>query len=157
MNVLQSCGGLFGDGQNDALRQFPPKGTPGSQKDDVLLDMLINRRREAEALFGSDFDCRLCGTISHYDYALPDVLLLVLADGWSTLVAQTTKLAMRIDHISSQILCFAVAFLKALMAFAAEGVPHQMKVLAYAIANKNFLLPVQSFLSTQVCIIHHYA
>lgn len=123
MSALQATGGLFPDGTNYNIRQGAGR--------DSMLDQIYQHPNEAEALFGSGVDTRLL-------------------DGWADTIAKSSKLAMRLDHVCSQVLCFAVAFLKSMFSFAAEGVQLQMAVLANALACQNILIPVQSFLSTQV-------
>ncbi len=61
MNVLQSCGGMFGDGEHYISKHNLPKDVSVTYKEDALLELFINRRNEAEALFGNDFDYRLRG------------------------------------------------------------------------------------------------
>lgn len=74
---------------------------------------------------------------------------LVTGDGWTAAFQKATKLAMRIDACVSQALGFALASIKTVLTLATYGETHQINCLGNAFAVGNFLLPVESFLSTQ--------
>jgi hypothetical protein len=74
---------------------------------------------------------------------------MATGDGWTAVFQKASKLAMRIDACASQALGFAVAAIKSVLTLASYGELHQTASLANAFAMGNFLLPVESFLSTQ--------
>jgi len=70
-------------------------------------------------------------------------------DGWTTVFQKASKLAMRIDACASQALGFAMASIKTVLTLATYGETQQYNSLANAFTIKDFLIPVESFLSTQ--------
>ena len=74
---------------------------------------------------------------------------MVTGDGWTTVFQKASKLAMRIDACASQALGFAVTAIKAVLTLATYGEQHQLECLTNAFTLGNFLLPIESFLSTQ--------
>ncbi len=61
-----------------------------------------------------------------------------------------SEISMRLDICFSQLLGFAVSMIKATCTFAALGTANSMSALSYALALSSMLIPVESFLSTQV-------
>ena len=70
-------------------------------------------------------------------------------DGWTSVFQKASKLAMRIDACASQALGFAIVCIKTVLTLATYGESHQLNCLANAFALNDFLIPVESFLSTQ--------
>jgi len=97
---------------------------------DTFVDQVKNNLSQAQKLF----DC----TIDTYS-----------ADGLTALFNKAFKMAMRIDSCCSQVLCFATTLIKTIIFMAAQGVTHQIDVLTSSLALNNFLVSVQSLLSTQ--------
>jgi hypothetical protein len=100
----------------------------------VSMDLLKKSSRDYAKEFRKLFDV-------HVD--------MTTGEGWTAVFQKASKLAMRIDACVSQALGFALASIKTVLTLATYGEARQTKALANAFAMQRFLLPVESFLSTQ--------
>lgn len=80
---------------------------------------------------------------------LPFVVHNSLVEVWSNLIRTGSKLCLRLDMCCSQALSFAMAVIKGVIIMAAQGSEFHEHVLIRAFAMGDFMIPINSFLSTQ--------
>ena len=80
----------------------------------------------------------------------------IFLDWRSKVLRQTAELAVRMDMCFSQILGFLVTLIDGLCTTAALGVRSSMNALSNAFALGSLLIPIESFLSTQVSFFVYF-
>lgn len=70
-------------------------------------------------------------------------------EGLTNLFNKASKLAMRLDCCCSQTLGFTITLIRTVLLLASQGVTEQKEVLENSLAQSNFLVTIESLLSTQ--------